>query len=62
MLSALQYISLSDNNIIGTIPTELAMARKLQKINLRDNDLTGTIPSEFGTFVGLNIIILGKRI
>ena len=39
-------INLSENNLSGTLPAELAMLTKLGGLILTDNQLTGTIPIE----------------
>ena len=38
-------ISLNQNLLIGTLPVQLGMLRKLQILDLRDNYLTGTVPA-----------------
>ena len=39
-------INLSENNLSGTLPAELAMLTRLEALILTDNQLTGTIPIE----------------
>ncbi|MEE9440222.1 MAG: hypothetical protein V3V14_14545, partial [Saprospiraceae bacterium] len=59
-------ISLPDNNLIGTIPAELACLTDLAQINLSNdyqliapnNDLTGSLPPDFFTMTNFNIINL----
>jgi len=40
----IRELVLSDNNLAGTIPNELAMMEDLRSIWLNDNQMTGTIP------------------
>lgn len=62
MLSQLEDIALGDNNLNGTIPTELASITKLKEINLGSNFLTGPIPFEFGKLIELESLVLGKHL
>ena len=39
-------ISLQNNNLRGTIPTELALLTRLQYLNLKHNFINGDIPTE----------------
>ena len=44
---------LNDNNLQGTIPTELAQLSNLTGLNLRYNPLTGTVPTELAQLTKL---------
>jgi len=46
--SRVTEIKLNNNNLTGTIPSELGGLSSLQHLNLINNSLTGTIPSELG--------------
>ena len=48
-------ISLNENNLAGTIPSEVGNLTKLFLLNLSSNQLSGSIPSELG-----NLIMLGR--
>eukprot|EP00934_Nitzschia_sp_Nitz4_P001426 Nitzschia sp. Nitz4//scaffold19_size178191//69539//71836//NITZ4_001972-RA/size178191-snap-gene-0.145-mRNA-1//-1//CDS//3329540664//1426//frame0 len=43
-----QQILLPDNNLAGTIPTEIAYLKYLQTVDMRGNGIKGTVPSAFG--------------
>ncbi|MCY4204981.1 MAG: S8 family serine peptidase, partial [Bacteroidetes bacterium] len=47
-------LDLSENNLSGTLPTNLSNLRQLEILNLYDNALTGPIPSELGQLSELN--------
>lgn len=55
-------LSLSDfpgeNNLRGTIPTELGLLTALTELDLRFNPIFGSIPSEIGKITSLTALIL----
>ncbi len=51
-------IDLSDNNLSGTIPTELGDLTSLQTLSLYSNSLSGTIPTELGDLTSLQTLSL----
>ncbi|MFI3314619.1 MAG: hypothetical protein R3Y04_03030 [Rikenellaceae bacterium] len=51
-------LDLSDNNLVGTIPSELGSVSYLEEIALQDNDLTGEIPVELGNLFELRYLYL----
>ncbi len=52
------YLLLNNNNLTGTIPTELGSMSKLKALYLGDNDLAGTIPTELGNMSDLLALFL----
>ena len=46
-------LALTNNSLVGTIPTELGVLDKLEKLWLNDNSLTRTIPSEIWLLTSL---------
>ncbi len=53
------YLDLSDNNLSGEIPPELASLIHLHTLVLSDNDLGGEIPRELGNLSNLEGLALG---
>ncbi|MBO1351939.1 MAG: leucine-rich repeat domain-containing protein [Hormoscilla sp. GUM202] len=51
--SRVTKIELDDNNLNGTLPSELGSLSNLQTLDLEDNSLSGTIPSELGDLTNL---------
>jgi hypothetical protein len=51
-------ISLTNNNLVGTIPTELGNLTNLQQLSLSDNQLAGSIPPELGNLTNLQHLSL----
>lgn len=51
-------LDLYDNNLVGTLPPELALLPYLRMLVLDENQLSGTIPSEFGKLVDLTTLWL----
>ncbi|PIN13031.1 Serine/threonine protein kinase [Handroanthus impetiginosus] len=48
-LQSLKVLSVSNNNLIGTITPELALIPNLERLNLSQNTLSGNIPSSLPT-------------
>jgi hypothetical protein len=59
-LSSLTYLYLSNNQLTGTIPTELVNLSILRYLYLSNNQLTGTIPISLMTFP-LNRLLLNNN-
>jgi len=54
-------IELGNNNLIGTIPSQIGNLNKLVTLVLNDNNLTGAIPSEIGNLGELKLLRLGNN-
>jgi len=52
-------LSLSNNNLIGTIPTSFGNLSQLTFLSLRNNQLSGNIPSSFSNLSLINDLELG---
>ncbi|MDE2870807.1 MAG: Ig-like domain-containing protein [Gemmatimonadota bacterium] len=52
------WLSLGDNNLVGTIPPELGGLDELFSLGLRYNELSGPIPAELSKFRGLRDLYL----
>ena len=52
-------VSLPENLLVGTLPTELGYLTYLETLNLRENPLTGTLPPAIGNATRLREIELG---
>ena len=52
-------LDLNDNQLSGTIPTQLGNLANLKELLLTRNQLTGTIPAELASLTGLEILALG---
>lgn len=52
----------ANNNIGGSIPTEIGLLSDLDDMKLEHNSLTGTLPSELGLLSGLWFFHASKRI
>lgn len=57
-VSSLKMIMLADNNLFGTVPSELGLCTNLKKIDLSFNSLSGSIPSEIWTLPNLSDLVL----
>ena len=52
--SKVTEVSLSGQNLVGTLPTELGVLTDLTNgLSLDSNELSGTLPTEFGNLVKL---------
>lgn len=56
--STVERIELPDNNLLGSIPPELADLANLQILDLSENELSGSIPAELGNLVNLGSLFL----
>ena len=54
-------IDLPNNQLIGTLPNELANLSALYQIDLSNNQLTGSIPTEVGNLSNLNYLDLSNN-
>ena len=48
-----KFLTLRNINLVGNIPSELALLTKLNSLVLSNNGLSGTIPKEFGVWNSL---------
>jgi len=65
LLIKLRNTHLNNNDLTGTIPSEIGLLIELENFSLYHNDLTGTIPTEVGLLIddlGLVIEIVGTRV
>ena len=54
-------LTLSLNNLTGSIPPELGNLTKLEGLDLSINNLSGSIPSELGNLTNLRILVLNSN-
>ncbi|MBC6477038.1 MAG: putative Ig domain-containing protein [Hormoscilla sp. GM7CHS1pb] len=54
-------LSLTNNSLTGTIPSELGELSNLTKLRLHNNEITGTIPTELGELANLQILGLSAN-
>jgi len=47
-MTALKKLFLGNNQLTGSIPSELGAMTSMEDLDLNSNQLTGTIPSELG--------------
>ena len=55
-------ITLTSNNLVGTLPAELGDLSGLQTLNLYDNQISGTIPIEIGNCTSLTYLSLANNL
>lgn len=56
-----KILSLSDNQLTGTVPPELGNLASLAYLSLHNNELTGTIPPELGNLASLATLYLSAN-
>jgi len=56
-----ETIQLAKNNLVGTLPSEIARLNQLKKLDLSQNLLSGTIPSLLGTLNKLTVLKLRQN-
>jgi len=54
-------VFLSQNNLVGAIPSELGLASSLKQLWLRDNKLSGTLPQELSNLRNVSAFIVEKN-
>ena len=52
---------LTNNNLNGTLPTQIGQLTELEELHLAGNRLTGVIPSSLGSLVQLRQVYLGEN-
>ncbi|KAI3924817.1 hypothetical protein MKW98_031068 [Papaver atlanticum] len=57
----LASLNLDLNNLVGNIPTQIGLLRKLSYLNLGSNNFTGSVPSEIGNLRELRFIRLANN-
>ena len=53
-------ISIGNNYLRGTIPSQLGLLKALETLLLDSNDLSGPLPSELGTLTKIKTIDMSK--
>ena len=51
-------LDLSENRLVGEVPSELGSLASLQELYLAQNQLSGEIPSELGNLASLHVLVL----
>ena len=59
--NTIMYLNLKENNLSGTIPSEIALLSDLRGLELDSNSLSGTIPSEIGRLSKLQVLLLDEN-
>ena len=59
--SKVTRLHLHENNLSGTIPSELGELGKIERLTFFDNQLSGTIPSELGNLTSAHWIALDRN-
>lgn len=54
-------INLGQNNLTGTLASEIGSLTNLQQLYLQDNELSGAIPNEIGNLLSLKILYLNDN-
>ncbi|GMY14996.1 leucine-rich repeat receptor-like serine/threonine/tyrosine-protein kinase SOBIR1 [Fagus crenata] len=55
-LSELKELSISDNQLVDQIPSQMVDCRKLEILNLQNNQFSGEIPSELSSLIRLRVL------
>ena len=59
--SSRKVLRLSNNKLVGSLPTEIGLAVNLTILDVYRNNMEGSIPSEVGQLVGLEILDLAEN-
>ncbi|KAE8730906.1 Leucine-rich repeat receptor-like serine/threonine/tyrosine-protein kinase SOBIR1 [Hibiscus syriacus] len=57
-LTELKELTVSDNNVVGQIPTQFVDCKKLEVLDLKNNMLNGEIPSNLSSLIRLRVLDL----
>lgn len=60
-VTAVTKIDLTHYNLVGTLPSELAMLRHLRRLDLKSNHLQGTVPTTYPHLTYLEYMDLGHN-
>ncbi|EXB95298.1 LRR receptor-like serine/threonine-protein kinase FLS2 [Morus notabilis] len=61
LLPSLQYLDLSNNQLVGKLPEWLGQVKSLLELDLKFNSLYGPIPASFGSLQNLTGLALGDN-
>jgi hypothetical protein len=61
-MTRLEILSMNDNDLTGTIPTELGYLRNMTRMILKDCFLSGTIPTQLGNMTTLENLSLESNL
>jgi len=56
-----RHLMLADNNLVGTLPSELSHLKWLNSLDFESNRLGGSIPSEVGLLTNLEFLALNNN-
>ena len=57
----LRTILLDQNNLQGTLPTEVSVLKSLSELHVYFNNITGTLPTELGSLSELSLLDLERN-
>ena len=61
VLTSLYDLVLYDNDLTGTVPTEIGIATTMRSMLLNDNNLTGSIPTELSELTAMAYLRLSNN-
>ncbi|KAK7411062.1 hypothetical protein VNO78_02428 [Psophocarpus tetragonolobus] len=60
-LSELKELSLSDNQLVDRLPTQIVDCRKLEILDLANNRFSGEVPSQFSSLTRLRVVDISSN-
>jgi hypothetical protein len=57
---AMEFLDLYENELSGSLPSELGLLTAMMSLSMSYNELNGTIPSELGLMTAMELVYVSE--